>query len=244
MHKKLIIITTLLCCCFIGTILLKINILDIRSIWLKTQNTHDLKSDNTFIYPPIYPTTEFSQYNKYINVPATNYLPDLSFELTGAREHDTNLYYPIKLTVKTNDNIIQEIKFDKDNFAPCVIEDFGFEYGDFRFDGYGGFKILSSSMGKNPLSFFWIWDEDENCFVEYPELIIFGYITFDYNNKLINVSNTVNANYHELATYKYINDKLTLIKKVIDADHDGYRKVYELINGELELIEITESQLK
>ncbi len=185
-----------------------------------------------------------AQYNKCFNVEATEQMPEFSFELTGKREEDeyyNNIYYPLKLVIKTKETIIQEINFSEDDFAPCTLDTFDFDYGNFKFDGYGGFKMLSTSMGKNPSYYFWIWDKNKNCFVKYPELEMSGYITFDYDNQLINVSSTGSAVYHEFTTYKYINDKLTLIEKVIDAD--GFRKVYKLIKGELQLIETSE-QLK
>jgi len=216
---------------------------------MESLNNHDLESVNVSESAPtdIPLATESSQYHKYINVPATEQMPDLKFELTGKSEHDdsyTNFYFPVKLVVKTNETTIQEIDFNEDDFAPCTLDTFDFEYGNFKFDGYGGFKILSTSMGKDPSYYFWIWDKNKNCFVRYPDLEMVGHITFDYNKQVINVSNTSSATYHEFTTYKYIDDKLILIRRVIDADNDGYRRVYELKNGELELVEITESQLK
>lgn len=186
----------------------------------------------------------FDQYQKYIEVPATEYMPDLSFELTGIAEQD-GFYYPVKLVIKTNDRLIQELTFDEEFFSPCTMDDFGFGYGDFKFDGYGGFSIYKSSMGKTPSCYFWIWDKEEHRFVEYPDLEeLTGYTTFDYKNELVHVSATTSAERHEFQTYQYIDDQLTLIELVVDADSDGYRKVYKLIDNELKLTEVTESRLR
>ncbi len=246
MFKK-ISIFAVLCLCTGWIILSKITPLSTGSSIVELITNYAFESANISddIPTDIPATIDSNLYYKYINVPATEKMPALSFEIIGkSKAHDyyTSFYYPHKLTVKMDETIIQEIIFNEDDFAPCTLDTFGFEYGDFKFDGYGGFRILSTSMGKNPSYYFWIWDK--NSFVEYPELEMVGYMTFDYNKQQINVSSTGGGNRHEFIIYKYIEDKLTLIEKVIDADSDGFRKVYKLINGELELIETSESQLK
>lgn len=156
------------------------------------------------------------EYYKYINVAATKYMPELSFELTGGCEkldYTSNyyFYYPVKLIIKTNKGIIQEIDFNKDDFEPCDHDDFSFEYGDYKFDGYGGFSLLHTSRSTNPDSFFWMWDKVKQQFVEYPTLNIMGYMTFDYEKKEIKVASKDGAAHSEVDTYKYINGKLKLI---------------------------------
>ena len=59
--------------------------------------------------------------------------------------------------------------------------------------------------------------------------MLHSYMTFDYSNKVINVSSTVGADNHEFDTYKYIDDKLMLIEKDVDSG-DG-RKKYRLIGN-------------
>jgi len=245
MHKKPIIFTIFL---FWG-IISKANLLAVENSTAEYSVDHEINSKDVLDSA----TTDMlkapvpDQYSKYINVQATEHMPDLSFELIGKIEEDdynTNFYYPVKLVIKADTKIIQEIQFDEDDFAPCTLDTFDFEYGDFKFDGYGGFKILSTSMGKNPSYYFWIWDKTENSFIESQDLKIVGSISFDYDNQVINVTNRGSATGHEFTSYKYIDDKLTLIEKVIDPDKDGYRKTYKLVNGELELIETIESQLK
>lgn len=175
------------------------------------------------------------------NVPATGLMPDLSFELTGIQKED-EYYYPEKLVIRANNDVLQEIDFNEEDFAPCTLDDFGWEYGDYKFDGYGGFRILSSSLGKNPSYYFWLWNKEESRFVENSDLSeIVGYMTFDYNNKSIQVSSSGGNDYHEFETYKYVDDKLTLVEKAIDTE--GYRKKYKVENNEWELIEITKSPL-
>lgn len=188
--------------------------------------------------------SESSLYHKQFFIPESESMPALTFELTGINEPETNSYYPKKLVIKTQDRVIQEFDFNKDDFAPCNMDDFAFEYGDFRFDGYGGFRILETSMGKNPSYNFWMWDKNTNKFVECPELDMIGYITFDYSNQEVHVTSNGSGNSYELSTYKYVEGNLTLTEKIVDADSDGFRKVYRLKNGELELTEITESHLK
>ena len=180
-------------------------------------------------------------YVKYMKCPATDLMPELLFELKGVQKEDTH-YYPKKLTIWTNEQILQEFEFDEDDFAPCTLDDFGLEHGDYRFDGYGGFCILSTSMGKNPSYYFWLWDKENNCFVEDHDLEqINGSITFEYDKELISVAGSAGNDYHEFKIYKYIDGKLTLIEKAIDTR--GYRKIYRLEDGELKLKEITESQM-
>lgn len=186
------------------------------------------------------------QYYKFMNVSASDTMPDLSFELTGTKRKENTygyFYYPKKLLIKIKEDVLQEFNFSEDDFAPCTLDDIGFEYGDFKFNGYGGFRILSTSMGQNPSYYYWIWDQNEYRFVEYEDLgEIIGYTTFDYDNEVIHVVGMGGADYHEFMTYSYIDDKLTLIEKAIDSGGD--RKIYKLIDNELRLTEITESNLK
>lgn len=74
--------------------------------------------------------------------------------------------------------------------------------------------MLETSMGQNPSYYFWMWDKEERCFVKYLDLDMIGYMTFDYADQEIHVSSTGSAAYHEFATYKYINNKVTLIEKI------------------------------
>ncbi|WP_312500674.1 XAC2610-related protein [Lacrimispora sp.] len=251
MYIKSLGLKAVLCCC-VGTLLLtKFNLFTNGMLKMDTANNYDLESTNVLDITTMEMVSDSGKYIKRINVPATDQMPALRFELTGRKEKDDyneNLsrffHYPDKLLITTDGIIIQQLDFDENDFSPCALDDFGFEYGDFRFDGYGGFKILCSSMGKNPVWKFWVWDENKKSFVNYPDLEMAGYINFDYNNQEINVSSSGGGDLHEFLTYKYDNDKLILIEKVIDADQDGKRKVFKLIDGELQLTETTESQLK
>jgi len=155
-------------------------------------------------------------YVKYMKCPATDLMPELLFELKGVQKEDTH-YYPKKLTIWTNEQILQEFEFDENNFSPSTSCDFGLEYGDYKFDGYGGFCIPKITTAQNPSYYFWLWDKENNCFAEDYDLEhIAGFITFEYDEELITVFSRGGAAYHELKTYKYINDKLTLIEKIID----------------------------
>lgn len=217
---------------------------DFRSLTRETQYAQGSNLDTT---DATNSTVESKVYHKFMEVSETKFMPELSFELTGDCQKDdctpNYYYYPVKLIIKINKKIIQEIEFE-DVFAPCDHDDFSFEYGDYRFDGYGGFRLLHTSMGQNPDFFFWMWDNEKQQFVEYPDLNISGYMTFDYNKEEVHVASTASATYHEFDTYKYIDNKLTLVEKIVDQDTDGFRKVYKLIDGKLKLVETTESQLK
>lgn len=213
-------------------------------------NADNLEKSRQGIYAlTVEPALEAArEYTKYIDVPATRHMPELSFELTGGREKLDRAspyyeYYPVKLIIKTNKGIIQEIDFNKDEFEPCDDDGFGFEYGDYKFDGYGGFRLLHTSKSENPDSYFWIWDKTKQQFVEYPDLNLMGYTTFDYKKKEVYVSVKDGAEHFEFDTYRYINNKLTLVEKVLDRDGDGYRRVYRLIGGKMKLVETTESRL-
>lgn len=180
-------------------------------------------------------------YVKYMKCPATALMPELLFELKGVQKEDTH-YYPKKLTIWTNEQILQEFEFDENNFSPSTSCDFGLEYGDYKFDGYGGFCIPKITTAQNPSYYFWLWDKENNCFAEDYDLEhIAGFITFEYDEELITVFSRGGAAYHELKTYKYINDKLTLIEKIID--RNTCREIYRLKDGELKLEEITEVPL-
>ena len=180
-------------------------------------------------------------YVKYMKCPATDLMPELLFELKGVQKEDTH-YYPKKLTIWTNEQILQEFEFDENNFSPSTSCDFGLEYGDYKFDGYGGFCIPKITTAQNPSYYFWLWDKENNCFVEDHDLEqINGSITFEYDKELISVAGSAGNDYHEFKIYKYIDGKLTLIEKAIDTS--GYRKIYRLEDGELKLKEITESQM-
>ena len=184
---------------------------------------------------------KFRYYVKYMKYPATDLMPELLFELKGIQKGDT-FYYPKKLTIWTKNNILQEFEFDENNFSPSTSCDFGLEYGDYKFDGYGGFCIPKITTAQNPSYYFWLWDKENNCFVENYDLEhIAGFITFEYDEGLITVFSRGGAVYHELKTYKYINDKLTLIEKIID--RDTCREIYRLKDGELKLEEIIEVPL-
>lgn len=251
MYKKLFALKVVLCCSVGILVLTKVNLLTNGILSMNTANNFDLESSDP---SDAMTTQEFSDSDKYIkniNVTATDQMPAFCFELTGRKEkynYNENVsgffYYPEHLVIKTDETIIQQLDFDKNDFSPCSLDDFGFEYGNFKFDGYGGFRILSSSMGKNPAWLFWVWDKNTKSFVSYPDLEMVGYMNFDYDKQEINVSSSGGGDLHEFLTFKYVNDKLTLIEKIIDADQDGKRKVFKLIDGELQLSEITESQLK
>lgn len=224
MFNQLLLGAVLICCCLKGS--------NSDMTALTTSGIMDMTADKS------------GRYSKMIEVPATEYMPELSFELTGTTGQD-GFYYPVKLAVRTNGSLMQELFFDEKAFSPCTMEDFGFEYGDFRFDGYGGFRIYGSSMGRTPSCYFWMWDKEEHCFAEYTDLEeIAGYMTFDYKTQLVHVSATASAARHEFTTYQYIDDKLTLIEMVVDTDYDGYRKVYQFVGGEMRLTEVTESHLR
>lgn len=245
--RKTLLFLTILLCCIGGLVLSKVNQSSIEHSGENFTYDHKLESDDisNTILTESQKSTNPHQYCKYIVVPATDQMPALCFEITGRMESDNlyeTFYYPIKIVITAGETVIQQLDFHEDDFAPCNLDDFGFEYGNFRFDGYGGFKLLSTSLGKNPSYYVWVWDENEKSFREYPDLEMVGYITFDYNNQQIKVSSSGGNAYHEFLTYEYINDKLTLIEKAIDAD--DYRKVYKLKDGEMKLIETIESQLK
>lgn len=249
MCKKPLFFTVVLCCCVGGMLLSQTNRLVIGNPRVESSSINNLKSDETShtSSDDVCLDEESDQYCRYINIPATEQMPALCFEVTGRVKkiaNDVDQYFPVKLVIKTDDSIIQEFNFKEDDFAPCTLDTFDFEYGDFKFNGYGGFKMLSTSMGKNPSYYFWMWDENKSCFIEYPDLEMVGYISFDYSNQEINISNTGGGDLHEFLKYKYVNNKLTLIEKIIDADQDGYRKIYMLIDGELILAETTESRIK
>ncbi len=242
MHKKLIFVIILVSCCIGGFV---INRARFESINLKTesQNFKELQSLNIAdsTQTDVVSVTEPKYYTKKMSVPATDIMPSLFFELTGVCEED-NYYYPKRLVIRANNDVLQEINFDEKDFAPCTLDNFGWEYGDYKFDGYGGFRILSTSLGINPSYYFWIWDKEDYCFVKSPDLEkIVGNITFDYNKKLIYVSSSGGNDYHEFEIYKYIDDELRLIEKAIDTG--GYRKVYKVKNNELELIKIIKTPL-
>jgi len=251
MYKKSLSLIAILCFCVGAVFLSKGNpFITGRSRMVTTNNT-GIESFYTSDVTTTETISDADRYINYVNVSATDQMPALCFEITGRKETDDYiknsprfLYYPDKIVITADDTIIQQLDFDENDFAPCTMDAFGFEYGDFRFDGYGGFRILSTSMGKNPSYYFWVWDKDRNQFVSYPDLEMVGYIDFDYDNQEVKVFSTGGGDLHEFLTYKYINDKLTMIEKVIDADQDDKRKVYKVIDGELRLIEITESQLK
>lgn len=239
--RKISFFISILCCCVGGIFLLLTN----NNLSFNTNHVLESINISDEVLTDLSTTTDSNQYIKHINVPETDQMPNLYFELTGKIEKDNNygeFYYPVKLSIKTEETIIQVLDFSEDNFVPCTLDDFGFEYGDYRFDRYGGFRILGSSMGKNPIYIYWVWDKNAKIFVEYQDLEMEGYTTFDYVNQVINVSTTGGNDYHEFMTYKYINGKLTLIEKAIDTN--GYREIYKLKDGELELFEITESQMK
>jgi len=251
MYKKSLSLVAVLCFCVGVVVLSKFNLFATGTSSMDTTNNSDLESFHASDVTTTETILDSDQYINYINVPATDQMPALCFEITGRKEKDDYiknsprfLYYPDKIVITADDTVIQQLNFDENDFAPCTIDGFGFEYGDFKFDGYGGFRILSTSMGKNPSYYFWLWDKNKKQFFSYPDLEMVGYIDFDYDNQEVKVTSTGSASLHEFLTYKYINDKLTMIEKVIDADQDGKRKVYKLIDGELMLTEITESQLK
>lgn len=234
MRNRLTFLMTLVSCCIGGFII---------NMKIEPQNFKELQSLSTVdsIQTDMISVTAPTYYTKNMNVSATEIMPDLSFELTGICEEDGN-YYPKRLVIRANNDVLQEIGFDKDDFAPCTLDDFGWEYGDFKFDGYGGFRILKISSGVNPSYYFWIWDKENYCFVKNPYLEkIVGYMTFDYDKKLIYVSSASGNDYHVFETYKYIDDELLLIEKAIDTG--GYRKIYKVENNELEFIRIIESPL-
>lgn len=247
MQKKIIIFAGLLFCCVLGGIVWGPNLFVTPDLTIEYSSTSEVNSENV---PDTTKTeeshnTESTQYSKYIKTQATEYMPSLSFELIGEIVEDDiqiDFYYPVKLIVKTDEDIIQEFEFDADDFAPCTLDMFGFEYGDFKFDGYGGFKILSTSMGKNPSYYFWVWDKDKDSFVRYQDLEMVGDISFDYDNQMVNIISRGSATGHEFLSYKYIDGKLTLIEKIVDPDQEGKRQIYKLIDGELKLIEILDSQ--
>lgn len=248
MRKNLLFIC-LLFCCVGGVILYKFDLLVVGSSRPESSDDYAIESTNLLESETMEMSlvSDSDQYLKSFTIPPTTKMPTLTFELLGKREVDSDygdFYYPIKLVIKAEGSIMQEISFNQDDFAPCTLDDFGFEYGDFKFDGYGGFRILSTSMGKNPSYYFGLWDMDNICFIRYPDLELVGYMTFNYKNQTINVSGTASADEHEYTTYKYINDELTLIERIVDPDLDGYRKKYKLIDGKLELTETSESQLK
>lgn len=217
---------------------------DFKSLTRERQYAQGSNLDAT---DPTNSTVESKAYHKFMEVSETKYMPELFFELTGIAEQDAEsshcVYYPVKLIIRTDNGVLQEINI-KDKLARCYIADFGLEYGDFAFNGYGGFRMAHTSMGQNPDDLFWLWDKDKQQFIEYPDLNLSGTMTFDYKNKEIHVASRGSAAYHEFSTYKYINNKLTLVEKIIDQDTDGYRRVYKLINGKLKLVETTKSQLK
>jgi hypothetical protein len=168
-------------------------------------------------------------------------LPEYSFEICGDNDGDFFKVNKIEIYDGTNKGrLIQKLDI-KDSIVPINIENAGVEFVDANFDGYLDLQIQTGmGAGSNIFYSYWLWNMDTSMYVLNEELSLLTSTKFDSINKTITSENSSQAGaYYIESVYKYIDEKLTLIKeteRIADTEKKMFNyTVRELVNNELKI---------
>lgn len=175
-------------------------------------------------------------------------LPEYTFKVYGQKK-DT-MYSASKIEIYNeakNEEKLQELVF-KNTSTPDGTQ-LGIVIEDMNFDGYKDIRIQQFlPASPNVPYYYWLWDKESSKFIKNNDLEKITSPIFDSESKSIksNVRAEVSTYYNY--EYKYIDNKLTLIRET-ERIADPEKKVWhitikELIENEMKVIKKYDEEIK
>ena len=175
-------------------------------------------------------------------------LPDYTFKVYGQKMD--NLYSANKIEIYNgakNKEKLQELMFS-DTSTPDG-DKLGVIIEDMNFDGYKDIRIQQFLPATaNVPYYYWLWDKETSKFIKNNDFEIITAPIFDSKNKLIKSNVKENATTYYDYEYKFINNKITLIKetqRISDLDKKVWHvTIKELIKNEMKVIKKYDEKIK
>lgn len=174
-------------------------------------------------------------------------LPQYLFKIYGQKEEGIYIINKIKISRNDNNSLIQEILVSQARTWDS--EKFGVYIEDINFDGYKDIRVQADTpAGANVPYYYWLWDNNKSKYIQNKDLEVVTSPTINPVNKEIVSNNRGSAAEYTQSEYKFINEKLTLIKEieqVADPDKNVWHiTVKELVGNEMKVTKTYDETLK
>ncbi|MGH4052910.1 MAG: XAC2610-related protein [Clostridium sp.] len=175
-------------------------------------------------------------------------LPEYIFKVYGQKKD--GLFSASKISIYNKDDKedkLQELVFNETSTPDG--EQLGIVIEDMNFDGYKDIRIqqLLPATGNVPY-YYWLWDKEISKFIKNNELEKITSPVFDAKSKSIKSNVKEDATTYYDYEYKYINNKITLIKEIQrigNLEKNVWNiTVKELVNNEMKVIKKYEEEIK
>lgn len=173
-------------------------------------------------------------------------LPEYTFKVYGQKKD--KMYSASKIEIYNEvEKKVQELTFSATSTPDST--QLGIVIEDMNFDGYKDIRIQQFlPAAANVPYYYWLWDKETSKYVKNTDLEKITSPLFDAENKLIKSNVKENADTYYDYEYKYIGNKITLIReteRIADPEKNIWHvTIKELVENEMKVIKKYDEEIK